>query len=185
MLLGTLYLPGATPTPDEALSRAEALLASAICPALPSLSERTWQVEYRARNVQRGLGVPLYGRRHLGPSVLRYWPITSLVSVTQDGVDVTAQCVADTFSIRRDALSPEFEPLGLLTAVFKTGWTEQNVPPAIQEALLLTARAHLDNPLGLRRERLGDADTEYGTPGAGGLPAAAHSLIAPWRFVGA
>jgi hypothetical protein len=173
-------------SPDQVLARAEALVASAICPALPDLGVHQWAADYQIRNDDRALGIPLYGRRRLGPMVLRYWPITGLTVVSQDGLDLTSQCVFDTFTVRRDALTPEFLPLSTVHVEFQTGWTAQNLPAAIREAVLLTAREIQAVPDGIVMEKAGDLQTQYArTAGPSGLPAAAFALLGPWRFVGA
>lgn len=179
-----LALTDITPTgPQSSLERAEALVTSAICPALPTLEEQTWTAEYRMRNDARPYGLPLYGRRRLGPEVLRYWPITSLVSVSQDGT-VLDDCVFDAFSIRRDALSPEFLPLGVVSVVFRTGWADvDDMPAAIRQAIILTHQEIEASPLGVKMERLGDVQTEYGAA-SGTLSPQVMQLLAPWRYVG-
>ncbi|GAA4015571.1 hypothetical protein GCM10022631_29620 [Deinococcus rubellus] len=172
-------------TPAQALSRAEANIAAAICPGLPDLSERTWVCEYRMRNDGRAYGLPLYGKRRLGPEVLHYWPITALVSVTQDGTDITGDCTFDTFSIRRDALSLEFAPLSLVVAIFKTGWPDGNsLPVSIQQAILLTGRNLLARPEGVVSEKLADWAQTYETQ-TGALQEEAQALLAPWTYLGA
>jgi len=173
-------------TPEQILARAEALVTSAICPALPDLGVRQWAADYRIRNDDRALGIPLYGRRRLGPAVLRYWPITGLTLVSQDGTDLTSQCIFDTFTVRRDALASEFLPLSTVHIEFQTGWTVQNLPVAIREAILSTAREIQAVPDGIVMEKAGDLQTQYTrTDGPSGLPAAAFALLAPWRFLGA
>ncbi|WP_407570726.1 hypothetical protein [Deinococcus altitudinis] len=173
-------------TPDQALARAETLVASAICPALPDLGVRQWAADYRIRNDDRALGIPLYGRRRLGPMILRYWPITGLTLVSQDGTDLTSQCAFDTFTVRRDALAPEFQPLSTVHVEFQTGWTAENLPHAVREAILLTAREIQAVPEGVSSKRIGDVQVTFErSVSASGIPAAAQTLIAPWRFLGA
>ena len=172
-------------SPEQVIARAEALVASAICPALPDLGVHQWAADYRIRNDDRALGVPLYGKRRLGPTVLRYWPITALSVVSQDGVNITDQCTFDTFTVRRDSLSPEFLPLSTVHVEFQTGWTADTLPVAIREAILLIAREVQATPDGITSERLGDVQTTYArTAGPSGLPPGALSLIRPWIFQG-
>lgn len=172
-------------TPEQILARAESLVASAICPALPDLGVHQWVAEYRIRNDDRALGIPLYGRRRLGPLVLRYWPITALTLVSQDGLDITGQCVFDTFTVRRDMLAPEFLPLSTVRVEFQTGWTADTLPTAIREAVLLTAREVQAIPEGVLSERVGTIQTTYQrTAGESGLSPAARALVRPWVFEG-
>ncbi|GGO19530.1 hypothetical protein [Deinococcus humi] len=183
-LLSVGDLVQTTPTPQQALDRAEALVAAALCPGLPDLAKREWVADYRMRNVQRGLGVPLYGKRRLGPEVLRYWPVTGLGSVTMDGVDRTAECIFDALSVRLDALASEFTPLSVVTVAFSTGWTAQELPNALRQAIVLTAEGLTAQPVGIKAERLGDVETQYALPNADALPPGVLSLLAPWRHVG-
>ena len=181
-LLAVSDIPAAT-DPAANLKRAEALVAAAICPALPGLGLLTWTVEYRARNDQRAYGLPLYGRSRLGPEALRYWPITGLTSISQDGVVLT-DCTFDTFSIRRDALSQEFLPLGILSAVFTTGWVDAaSMPEAIREAVLLAYQDITNRPNGVASKRIGDVQVTFSSAQSS-LSADVLRLIAPWRFLG-
>lgn len=181
-LLAVSDIPAAT-DPAANLKRAEALVAAAICPALPGLSLLTWTVEYRARNDQRAYGLPLYGKSRLGPEVLRYWPITGLTSITQDGTVLT-DCTFDSFSIRRDALSQEFLPLSILSAVFTTGWAvPENMPEAIRQAVLLAYQDISARPNGVSSERIGDVQTVYSGASTSLSPDVLR-LLAPWRYVG-
>jgi hypothetical protein len=181
-LLAVSDIPAAT-DPAANLKRAEALVAAAICPALPGLGLLTWTAEYRARNDQRAYGLPLYGKSRLGPEVLRYWPITGLTSISQDGTPLT-DCTFDSFSIRRDALSQEFLPLSILNVVFTTGWADAaSMPEAVREAVLLAYQDISTRPNGISSERIGDVQTVYSSAGTS-LSADVMRLIAPWRYVG-
>ena len=172
-------------TPEQILARAEALVASAICPALPDLGVRQWAADYRIRNDDRALGIPLYGRRRLGPAVLRYWPVTGLTLVSRDGTNLTSECTFDAFTVRRDALASEFLPLSTVHIEFQTGWTAQNLPTAVREAVLLTARQIQAVPEGISSKRLGDVQVTFErSAGASGISSAAEALIAPWRYLG-
>lgn len=169
-------------TPEQALAQAEALVASAICPGLPGLSECTWELRVRLHPEPHAFGVPGFGRRRLGPDVLRCWPITGLVSVAQAGVDLTAECTFDAFSIRRDAQAPEFGAVGMLNVVFRTGWSAGTLPDAVRQAVLTTASGLLDaGPAGIKSEKIEDYAVTYDTEGRGALPPAALALLRPWQ----
>lgn len=171
-------------TPAEAAAQAETLIAHAICPDLPDLTPHPWQAQYRPRDTPRAYGVPAYGTRVIGPSLLRRWPITALTRVTVDGTDITASCTFDTFSVRRDVLAPEFGPLALVTVEFQTGWSPADLPAPILQAMRLTAQSLLTAPpLDVESEKIGDHSIKYRVPEASGIPAAAQALLAPYRPV--
>lgn len=181
-LLAVSDIPAAT-DPAANLKRAEALVVAAICPALPGLGLLTWTAEYRARNDQRAYGLPLYGKSRLGPEVLRYWPITGLISISQDGTPLT-DCTFDSFSIRRDALSQEFLPLSIISVIFTTGWVDAaSMPEAVKQAVLLTYQDIVNRPSGLASKRIGDLQVTF-TSAESRLSADVLRLIAPWRHVG-
>jgi len=182
--VGLLDVSDLEPLDQKALlNRAETLVAQAICPQLTGLETQVWTAEVRIRNDLRAFGVPLYGKRRLGPEALRVWPITGLTSISQDGTDIKAECTFDRFSIRRDAFSPEFSPLGLIAVVFQTGWEAYELPEQIKEAVLLTLQTLQATPVGIVSERIGDVQTTYrATPGA--MPAEALNLLSSWRYPG-
>lgn len=188
--MGLLSLSDVQPGPltaEQALARAEVLVAQAICPGLPGLGVHTWEAQVRLGTEARPYGSPLYGRRRLGPSLLRYWPITGLLSVTQDGLDVTPNTTFDAFSIRKDTLAPEFTALGVITVTFQTGWTQGTIPPAIREAVALTLASLQDAPPeGVESERIGDHAIKYRAPepGSTGLSPAVLALLRPYRAEG-
>lgn len=183
-LLDVADLQAGPLTPEQALTQAEALVASTICPGLPGLDERTWELSVRLRDSPRAFGVPGFGQRRLGPDLLRYWPITGLISVVQDGVDLTSSCTFDTFSIRRDALAPEFGLLGALVVQFKTGWTADTLPDAVKQAVVLTANALLEAPpVGVKAERIEEHSITYDTEGRAGLPLVVKALLHPYQVL--
>ena len=175
-----------TLTPDALTARAESLVAAALCPGLPSLELMTWEVIYPQRITPRGIGVPLYGVRVLGPSILKRWPITGVSVLEQDGVTRLAEATWDAFSIRLDGLAPEFLALSTVRVKFTTGWASpDDVPEAIRQAVALTVQGLAANPLGLKSERLGDVQNVYGDVTAtGGLSQVALNLLSPWRYPG-
>ena len=180
-LLGAADLPAEPLSREAAITRAETLVAGWLCPGLPDLMKRQWTVETRLQEEARAYGVPLYGRRRLGPALLRRWPITALLELTEDGVDRLPGASFDTFSIRLNSSVGEFSPVSRLRVVFQTGWAQNNLPPAVREAVMLTARELLDIPAGVKAERVGDVTQTY-LDAPLSPPEAARVLLAPWRL---
>ena len=170
---------------QAAVDQALALVTAYICPDLGSLEvrERSWSG--RIVDEDRAPLIPAYGRHRIGAYTLGVWPMTALVSVRIAEEDVTADCDWDAFSIRLSRLTRGFPPAALLEVEYVTGWAADDLPPAIRQAVLLTAQAIQATAGGITGKRLRDVQVQYAASVAlEGLPIAAQALLAPFALRG-
>lgn len=166
---------------QAAIDLAIAAIGNYICPGVPDI------LESASRSVTLYLEdaypvppyVPLMGRYRLSASLLGYWPITALTSVTVAGEDVTGECFFDRFAVYRRQSAAPF-PVGREIGLeFKTGWEE--LPSDLYQATLQLAYLYAQNPAGVEMEKIGDVTVRYGkvaTSGnnAGTIPSAITEL---------
>jgi hypothetical protein len=190
-------------TPDDLTALAESIVASYLHPTLTYLVPKTtktvnvrlWDTKlYPSASWYRSSPAPIFSGSpilRVGPEILGLTPITELVSLFEDSIDLTTMCSFTKFAINLSQIDRSFgfDPLATLAITFKSGWdTAADVPPAILQAIRLTSlhllsTARLDNALKRKNADVEvDIDPNYRHSVIAGIPKTALELLAPWVF---